>query len=102
MRPRRARRRRPCIESVAASGGPQIVLESGSDVVGPLRGGCDLIQSREEVVAASPLREILSELGLGMQVARGPEDLVEEVARVAMGERHLDVLGQMLDQELQD
>src|SRR5215471_6679112 len=58
------------------------------------------VHAREEVIAACPLCQVLGELRLGMQVARRPENLVEQVTRVAMGQGNFDVVREVVYQEV--
>src|SRR5690348_17341099 len=62
----------------------------------------DLVQTREEIIAAGPLGQILVEFGLGIQIARCPKNLIEQIARITVRQRNLDVFGQMIDQEIEN
>src|SRR5215470_8574335 len=62
----------------------------------------DLVEGREKVVAAGPLRKVFGEFGLRVQVTRRPENLVQQVARVTVRKRNSDVFGKVPDQEFQD
>src|SRR6266849_1249871 len=55
---------------------PAIALLSGC--------GAGAVHPRKEIIAASPSRQILIEFRLGIQIARSPKDLVQQVACITL------------------